>query len=735
MPVKKISAVAAVCTAITVFILSAALAQSGKAVMYLSVSLLPENNIVKVSWDPQEGAVEYTVERWEAQGTDYWHYNINDKMKPGDTRLKIGGHELEPAVFIHKANPGRAVEFYDQNVKPGYTYFYRVNKGIVAACETRKKAVVPLTDEEWGEIRDRQVLEQAETERENGSGASGTWHARSKKYETTADYPEKMAADLIMAVPHWLIKVIGLHDPLELVFGVELADSFKPGEGAPVKRPGLIWNIFDISEFGIISDFYTGIRQAIPVFMTAGIAVAGVLTLFGSASPQSTDKARGYISGILLCALLLKTGPYLLNFFFDANRAVVALCHSVVAGEIHQSLLHTVYNEETRSLGSALMALIACLSVGVINFQFAVRKVFIAILVGILPIALINAIFPGRRSALEVWVREFTCYVFMPAGFAVGLSFFIHFLNNGDFWVTLVCLVSLPAVNSLVRGVLGLSDAGLAAGIGSTLGIGALFSLGGILKGGRQGNESLSQIASGGGRAVNAGVAGISRATGANAAGPGEGGSRAVPGRPASGVSSSMAGGYARGAVSLGISGTSALAGSMLAGAAGGEPGPGLELGFKAGEASAATLLDSGASVKNFFTEVRKKGFSGTTGIVDSSMLLDPGVAASLAVRVFGDNAVGGAFAATAAAASGTARLISPLAAPEARERLDAVKELTSDPAPGLREHAAAADRAAGLSGEFEKIRQAQHFRSMFQKIRNSQHAGGMGGIDGSHWR
>ncbi|MHB8918761.1 MAG: hypothetical protein ACYC4H_12115, partial [Desulfocucumaceae bacterium] len=58
-------------------------AQAGKAVMYLNVSLLPDNNILRVTWEHQDGVAEYSIERWEVRGTNHWHFNINENMKPG----------------------------------------------------------------------------------------------------------------------------------------------------------------------------------------------------------------------------------------------------------------------------------------------------------------------------------------------------------------------------------------------------------------------------------------------------------------------------------------------------------------------------------------------------------------------------------------------------------------------------------------------------------------------------
>ncbi|MFZ5648961.1 MAG: hypothetical protein ACOY30_15225 [Bacillota bacterium] len=693
---------------------TAARAQPGKPVQYLTVKNDPDKNIIRVLWDPQDGVTEYTVERWEARGTDYWYFGINNKIKPQDTLLKIKNMELEPVVFIHPANSGKYIEMYDENVKPSHTYFYRVNRGNVFAAETKSRKVVPLSESEKEEIRVRSLGGQRQNLQEEGS-APKTWMERAKEQEKNADYPERMAADLLMAIPKWLVDVIQLSDPLELVFEIDLEDTGGPGKERPVKSKDLILNTFDKEEFEVVSDFYTSAKEVAPVFMVVGVVIAGVLVLFKSTGPEALRSAKGYIAGILLCAVLLKLGPYLLGFFFDINRAVVALCYGVVADDIRQSILHTIYNEETRSLGSAVMALIACLSIGVVNFQFAMRKVFIAILVGILPIVLINAIYPGRRNALMIWIREFISYVFMPAGFAIGLAFFIRFLHSGDFWVTLVCLLSLPAINGLVRGVLGLSDTGLAAGVGSALGMGAFFSLGGMLKGvsgGKEGPAGHSQT-------VNQGKVDY-------------GAAKDSPVQALGGGAPGIVGSALKGAARVGVAGTMALGGSMLWGAAGGDSGRGLETGLNVGNSLESTISGTVSSIKSFVSEAREKGLTGTAGIADSSMLMDPGVTASLARRVLGDNAFGDVAAKTAATASRMAYAVSPLVAPEARERLDRVTELAGSQ---FLQNQESAVQAGNLRSEFEKVRQAQNFRQMFSKIHNCRHTGGSGGIHGSFWR
>lgn len=695
------------------FIGDAAFAQPGGPVHSLTAGVDEGKNIVKVMWDPQEGVAEYAVERWEARGTSHWHFEINSSMRSEDTVLKVGKLELTPVVFSHPANSGRRIELYDESVKPSHTYFYRVNRGRVEAVETKASAVIPLSESQKKEIIDRQAAEAGQQSPRDDQGDPKTWKDRAREQEKKADYPERMAADLIMAFPKWLVEVIGLHDPLELVFGVELEGTGRPAGDRPAQKS--IWYTFNEREFAVVSGFYSSSKDAAPVFMAVGVVVAGVLVLFRSAMPDALRSAKGYAMGILLCASLIKLGPYLLGFFFEINRAVVVLCQGVIAGDIRQSMLDTIYNGETRSLGSAIVALIACLSIGVINFQFAMRKLFIAILVGILPIVLINAIYPGRRSALAAWVREFASYVFMPAGFAIGLAFFIRFLHDGDFWVTLVCLLTLPAINGLLRGVMGLSDTGLAAGIGSALGMGAFFSMGGMLKGGS------------GERVGPAGtVQGVVPA--ADYPGPPNGGPAQILGRGSPGI----VGSTIRGAAQYGVIGTAALAGSMLSGAAAGDSRPGLEAGLKLGGAVASNITGAGSSIKSFVSEAKEKGFAGATGIVDNSMLMDPGFTASLARRALGDNAVGGAAAGTAATASKLAYMVAPVAAPEARERLDSV---TAAVGPENQDNKGDTARPGALGAEFEKVRQTQHFRQMFSRIQNCRHSGGSGGIYGSSWR
>lgn len=266
------------------------------------------------------------------------------------------------------------------------------------------------------------------------------------------------------------------------------------------------------------------------------------------------------------------------------------------------------------------------------------------------------------------------------------------------------------------------------AGIGSALGMGAFFSLGGMLRSGggeKGGPAGLMPAGGAGGSAGGAqGGAGVKGVTG----GQMKGGFFSAPGRGVPGV----AGYLARGAVGLGVSGFAAMAGSMLSGAATGESGSGLQAGLNIGKSASRAVNSSGYGVKQFISEAREKGLAGASGIVDNSMLLDPGVTASLARRALGDNVIGNTAAAAAATASRVSRAIAPLTAPEARERLDRAMEFTASAQ--YQKHSTNEGQTASLGKQFDKIRQAQDYRQMFNKIKGAQHSGGSGGAD-SCWR
>ncbi len=673
-------------------------AESLEPVMYMTTVLLPDNNIVKISWQKLSGNDHYTIEKWEAPGTNYWIYDLNKKYKAVDKQIVLGGKAVNPVIINYMANSGIEIVYYDDQVKPGHTYLYRINGGIIGGVETNKKAVKALTPENINEISGKQ--DQSGTT----AGEINKQKERQREYEKITDYPERLAADLIMALPNWLVEVVGLYDPMELVYEIDLQDSLRIDDENNTDQE-MIWNIFNKKEFEIVAGFYDNASKGMPIFMAVGIVIAGLIVLFNSSGSSALITARSLLAGIVFCAILLKTAPYLISFFFDINKAVITLCHGFLVDNIGQSFLNTIYNKDTRSIGSALMALIGCISIGIINFQFAVRKLFIAILIGILPIALINSIFPSRRSSLVLWLREFSSYVFMPAGLAVGLAFFIGFINSGNFWITLVCLISLPTISTLVRSSLGLGDSSISAGIGSTLGMGAVFSLGNILSGGdtksninmMSDNNSSSEFDKG-----------------------------LVPGRFIGRDYPGIGSFITKAAMTTAFRGAGGIGGSILTGAMFGDALTGLDGGTAVGKKTINNLQESSSRVKAFVKEVKDKGFEESTGIVDNSMLMDPGVTASLAIKVLGNNNLGEFAALSASSASRGIKLLSPLLAPMSKERVDLVRSIVSD-------NESSTD--INLRNEFNKIKQSQNYRRMFEKIQKGQYSGGKGGVNDSCWR
>ncbi|RYD07203.1 hypothetical protein N752_01055 [Desulforamulus aquiferis] len=82
-----------------------------------------------------------------------------------------------------------------------------------------------------------------------------------ERYKETADWPERLVSSLIVALPKHLIKIIGLYDPIELAYGINIDSSALRTAGEVDMK------YYDDSEyFGIFTE--AEMRDAIGHFMT-----------------------------------------------------------------------------------------------------------------------------------------------------------------------------------------------------------------------------------------------------------------------------------------------------------------------------------------------------------------------------------------------------------------------------------------------------------------------------------
>lgn len=562
-----------------------------------------------------------------------------------------------------------AMKYTDKNPPQGTTVKYIVEgfgtagtPSIWVTVDTSKKEDSKVTSPGTGEIDE---------------GASGSeFEGRLRKYEEQADWPERLAGSIVMAIPNYIMKAIGLYDPAELIFQVQLQKRGFDQADMPSPADAKILHTFTEEEFGAVAAFYDTLNGYAPVWLVVVLILLALGLFWSAANPESRLTWRHYAVGFLLGVLLLRFGVELLSFVFDANWALVKGFQSVVDDKLGESLLACFYNEEAKSLGNAIIACVAVLSVGVINWQYIMRKLSIALLLGVLPLVAVVSIPPSNRGALGVWFKELISNIFLQSAHAAAfvlLILLIHATPAGAaaFWMKLAALVGLMSMASLVRRVVGAeSFGGIASGIGAAFGLGTFFAM--------------------------------TRMLGEKGGGAPGGAPRGDGGVPAGGYS--LPGRALRMAAAVGLGAAGATAGTMASGAAGLGPEEGIVAGSIAGAAAGRLAVDTGVSAASFAADTRKRGLRETVGD-----LYDPQTASAAGTRIFGDNIIGRAAGTAMAGGSWIAGKVRPEKAAgakairadyvSAQESLDAARAKLQGMRPDLDAARAEHDYAKNMFG------------------------------------
>lgn len=297
--------------------------------------------------------------------------------------------------------------------------------------------------------------------------------------------------------------------------------------------------------------------------------------------------------------------------------------------------LDGIYNPDTGLLGDAIIAALAVITVGVINFQYVMRKISIAVLLAVMPITFIISIFPSRRDALTTWFRELTASIFMQAAHAGAITFMFLLIHSnnvsststsagliGDaFFLKLALCFGLPTVASLIRRVIGADSYGgsLVGDMAAGLGMGGLLAAGKILtSGGRSAAKGKLDKLSDAAEAV------------------GERGSGGVVGSALGGVAKNMA----KRTAQLSAGAIGAMGGGVLTGALAGNPGAGISLGAMAGGWAAGKTAELGGGIMDSMNKYRN--FSPeSSGISQDEMRYDPDKARQAGIQMLGNNIAG----------------------------------------------------------------------------------------------
>lgn len=395
----------------------------------------------------------------------------------------------------------------------------------------------------------------------SGEGGDGLLKGleRFKGMGKNATYVEKFCAEIIMILPRFIYEAIVPADPVELVFGRDPARDMRPKEG-------LVLNTFTENEYKAIQGVYGALNNLIPVTLSLAVVIMGCLMIFGAVEGRSRTTYKEYITGLIIFFLLLQFGKYLWEFVFSINSYLVQVFYSTIEGLLAgKTFMGGMNDMKTASFGMAVLIFIVVIVVAVLNWQYSMRKVMLAVLLAILPIVAFMAMFPQTRGVFQVWLKELLANLFMQTGHAAAFALFLLFTGTSDsFWLMLAFLLGINSVAGVVRKVIGAEMPGggvlgEAAGIMGAGSLGALAKIGKGMTGGGKGGKST-----------------------------------------AGGLMAGMVKAAAGGTVMTGA----ALAGGALAGMAAGKPGP----GFAAGGMIGRNLGDKAAGQVNGFISTVKDG-------------------------------------------------------------------------------------------------------------------------------
>jgi hypothetical protein len=435
--------------------------------------------------------------------------------------------------------------------------------------------------------------------------------------EENAGYMERLTAGLVLALPNFLVRALHLQDPVVLVFQEippDIRDEFRPGRWVPPED--MIWYTFTEAEFGAVDRIYTTLEKYLPVSLTLMLIFAAAVLYAAGFSAERRSSAKSALLGLVVALAAMRLGPYLMGLAFDLNRALVLVFREAMGAD-SASFLNLLWRPETRSLGMALVVFVAAMSVGVLNWQYVIRKLTLGILIFSFPLVCVLAVVPSRRGALQIWFREFTANVFLQSAHAAVYAFFVLFIKGawasgqfGAFWVSIAFLLGLDGLSEVLRRLVGAQTlSGTGAGlIGGALGLGSVFALGRLAFAGLRG----------GGPGVSGGLAsgtsGPGGLAGALAAGAPE-----AP-APAPGYRLGAAAlRFAGGAAAFGAATAGMMAGAMIGGAAAGKADLGAGFGLAGGTALGARIWKESGEAAQTLTAVGREAAAGGVGLAEAA--------------------------------------------------------------------------------------------------------------------
>lgn len=319
--------------------------------------------------------------------------------------------------------------------------------------------------------------------------------------EQEANFVEKQLSGLLVGLGNTFITLLGAQDVSALVFQREsvIEDAFLANKES-VDREKLILNIFPEKFFDGIAKFYDFFIGLLPVPMVLALVFTGLgLMVSMMISPERRTKVKEVLFGIVVMVTLIRFAPWAWEWIIYLNYVVVDGVYAVLSenGVEVKTFLGTIWAKDAyeditdvENLGIAVMIVAGLFMTFILNYQYMIRMITLAILILIFPFVLISTIIPSRRSALNLWFAEFTSNVFLQAAHALILGIFFFFRTNMadlGIWIVLVMFFGFPAMVDVVRrGIYSLTGEGNGGGMRHSLsnmsGLGSMVAIASMAK-------------------------------------------------------------------------------------------------------------------------------------------------------------------------------------------------------------------------------------------------------------
>lgn len=287
-----------------------------------------------------------------------------------------------------------------------------------------------------------------------------------------SDILNELIASIIMIIPETLIDLLGLKDVNELVFGIDVS-TWGEKAGLPNSMEGMSsmqYGTFPPAIWNAIEKVYLSFESVAGYLLVIALGVWGCIIMFRSQSADAMSALKGINAGFLIYIIGgLMFGRYIIKTVFEINYTIIRFAESILNSEgiyVTHSFFYTVIQlfgagsstaagaikvgadsakvlagqagrqalmavlPEAVTIGLALLIAALTIFVAIINYQYAIRLVWLSIYIAIFPICAYAAIFPSTRRAFETWVREFSALVLTQGMQAVFLALFFIFLKT-----------------------------------------------------------------------------------------------------------------------------------------------------------------------------------------------------------------------------------------------------------------------------------------------------------------